>query len=334
MSWHSYAPSTEVRAWREDTCEPRSRARNVVRDSLSAGTRRNGTSKTGPFPRTSPFPDRQRQYTARHAVPRPKTARWAGKAAPAAAIAATLAAGVATYALAGGQPGTGKAAVALTLPVKVGSTAHASRRAGDADAAAARTTAGRATPSATRRASASPSPSRPAPTAAVQPTAAAQPSAAAQSGQPAATPSASASAGSVSCSESSDLLPGNVTAIVNFLLSNGYTADAAAGIAGNIYQESKGNPESEGTGGGGLIGWTPLPAGFVTGNPAADLQTQLAALLTYNQQWAQYIPMLNAATSATDAADIYMNYFERPGIPAAYNREGAAAAVAQACGIT
>ena len=101
---------------------------------------------------------------------------------------------------------------------------------------------------------------------------------------------------------------------------------------GNIYQESKGNPESVGTGGGGLIGWTPLPAGFVTGNVAADLQTQLAAILTYNQQWAQYIPALNAATSATQAADIYMNYFERPGLPAAANREGAAAAVASACG--
>jgi hypothetical protein len=94
-----------------------------------------------------------------------------------------------------------------------------------------------------------------------------------------------------------------------------------------------GNPESVGSGGGGLIGWTPLPAGFVTGSPAADLQTQLAALLTFNQQWSQYIPMLNAATSATAAADVYMNYFERPGIPAAGNREAAASAVAAACGL-
>jgi Phage tail lysozyme len=132
----------------------------------------------------------------------------------------------------------------------------------------------------------------------------------------------------------SGLLPENYAAIVDYLAAHGYTPLAASGIAGNIYQESKGNPESEGTGGGGLIGWTPLPAGFVTGNPTADLQTQLAALLTYNQQWAQFIPVLNAATSPTDAADIYMNYFERPGIPAAYNREGAAVAVAQACGIT
>jgi Phage tail lysozyme len=130
------------------------------------------------------------------------------------------------------------------------------------------------------------------------------------------------------------MLPENYAAIVSFLTRHGYTRLAAAGIAGNIYRESMGNPESVGTGGGGLIGWTPLPAGMVTGNPAADLRTQLAALLTYNQQWSQYIPTLNAATSATQAADIYMNYFERPGIPAAYEREAAAQAVATACGIT
>ena len=129
------------------------------------------------------------------------------------------------------------------------------------------------------------------------------------------------------------MLPDNYAEIVGFLTGHGYTAFAAAGIAGNIWQESRGNPESVGTGGGGLIGWTPLPAGFVTGNPSADLQTQLEALLTYNQQWSQYIPALNAAASATQAADIYMNYFERPGIPAAANREAAAAAVAAACGM-
>jgi hypothetical protein len=128
------------------------------------------------------------------------------------------------------------------------------------------------------------------------------------------------------------MLPANYAAIVDFLTAHGYTDMAAAGIAGNIYQESKGDPESVGSGGGGLIGWTPLPAGLVTGNPAADLQAQLSALLTYNQQWAQYIPMLNAATTPTQAAEVFMDYFERPGIPAAYNRESAAQAVAQACG--
>jgi Phage tail lysozyme len=155
---------------------------------------------------------------------------------------------------------------------------------------------------------------------------------------PAASASPAATSPPLACSGTggvagTGLLPLNYAAIVNFLVAHGYTEMGAVGIAGNIYQESKGDPESIGSGGGGLIGWTPLPAGYVTGNPVADLQTQLTALLSYNQQWAEYIPMLNAATSPTNAADIYMNYFERPGIPAAANREGAAAAVAEACGI-
>jgi LysM repeat protein len=129
------------------------------------------------------------------------------------------------------------------------------------------------------------------------------------------------------------MLPENYGAIVTFLTAHGYTGNAAAGIAGNIWQESGGNPESVGDGGGGLIGWTPLPGGYVTGNPAADLQTQLNAILTFNQIWAQYIPALNAAASPAQAADIYVTDFERAGIPAAANREAAANAVAAACGL-
>ena len=159
---------------------------------------------------------------------------------------------------------------------------------------------------------------------------------------PAATPSPVAkkvAAPALACSGTggsggTGMLPYNYAAIVDFLVQHGYTKMAAVGIAGNIYQESKGNPESVGSGGGGLIGWTPLPSGFVTGNVTADLQTQLAALLTYNQGWAQYVPMLNAASSPASAAYIYMAYFERPGLPAAANREGAAVAIAQACRIS
>ena len=134
------------------------------------------------------------------------------------------------------------------------------------------------------------------------------------------------------CTGTSGMLPQNYATIVAFLAAHGYSRMAAAGIAGNMYQESGGNPESTGTGGGGLIGFTPLPAAYVTGNPAADLQTQLRAVLAYNQQWATYLPALNAAATPTQAADVYMNDFERPGMPAAYNREAAANAVATACG--
>ena len=154
-----------------------------------------------------------------------------------------------------------------------------------------------------------------------------------ESAAPAPQPSAPA-AHTLACSgSSSGMLPANYAAIFTFLTAHGYTGNAAAGIAGNIYQESEGNPESVGSGGGGLIGWTPLPGGFVTVNPAADLQTQLAAILTFNQQWAQYLPALNAASSPAAAADIYVQDFERAGIPAAANREAAAEAVAAACGL-
>ena len=143
-----------------------------------------------------------------------------------------------------------------------------------------------------------------------------------------------ASGHGVSCSGSaSGMVPANYAAIVSFLTSHGYTGNAAAGIAGNIWQESDGNPESVGDGGGGLIGWTPLPGGYVTGNPSADLQTQLAAILTFNHIWSQYIPALNAASSPAAAAAIYVTDFERAGIPAVGNREAAAEAVASACGI-
>jgi hypothetical protein len=128
------------------------------------------------------------------------------------------------------------------------------------------------------------------------------------------------------------MVPENYATIVTFLVAHGYSDNAAAGIAGNIYQESHGDPESEGDGGGGLIGWTPLPAGLVTGNPSADLQAQLEEILMFNEQWSQYLPALNGASTPAAAADIYVTDFERAGAPVAGTREAAADAVAQACG--
>ena len=70
----------------------------------------------------------------------------------------------------------------------------------------------------------------------------------------------------------------------------------------------------------------------MTGNPAADLQTQLAAILAFNRIWSQYVPTLNAASSPAAAADIYVTDFERAAFPHG-TREAAAQAVAAACGI-
>ena len=324
---------------------------------MTAGTRRNGIiSKFGLFTRNGQDGEQASQhpragtaaehYTGRHADARGKTARKrAGRVVPAAGVAAALVAGAAAYGLvaSSGHPQAAKLSADLALPVgksatHVGVDSAASAKIRAASGAVAHATAkpqASRSPRAAAKAKAAPSPASRAatpraastsrPASAEAPATAAKPATASPSSRPTAT--------TLSCNQSDGMLPDNVTAIVSFLLANGYSDNAAAGIAGNMYQESKGNPESEGMGGGGLIGFTPLPAGYVTGNLAADLQTQLKAVLTYNQQWASYLPALNGAASPADAASIYVTDFERAGIPAASTREASAEAVASACGI-
>ncbi len=106
----------------------------------------------------------------------------------------------------------------------------------------------------------------------------------------------------------------NLVNLGKFLMANNYSRAAAAGIAGCIAGESGGNPESVGSGGGGLIGWTPLPPGMVTGNATADLNYQFGKILVYNQIWATYISELNAQTDPVAAADYYSQNFERPAV--------------------
>jgi hypothetical protein len=320
---------------------------------LTAGIRR-GSSKFGLFKRAGQHGGEDglpneiggpaEPYGGRHTGRLGTVRKRSGKIIPVVAVAATLAAGAAAYGLAGhGSPQAAQLSDAAqrvsqtsTAQAGIGSTGRA-EAAASATIRVAKTASGSvARPSAKPQhsrphQSAAKSSARPATTkASVTPTAPAS-----ASSTPAPTPSASSkpAAATLSCNLSSAMLPDNVTAIVSFLLANGYSDNAAAGIAGNMYQESKGNPESEGMGGGGLIGFTPLPAGYVTGNASADLQTQLSAVLTYNQQWSSYLPELNSAATPADAADIYVTDFERAGIPAASTREASAEAVAEACGI-
>jgi Phage tail lysozyme len=334
---------------------------------LTAGNRRDSSiSKFGLFKRNGHDGEQPVQplqaggpadrYAGRHADSRSKTARKAarkraGRVVPVAGVAAALVVGAAAYGLvaASGHPPVAQLSADMSLPVNLGSAPHGG--VGVDSAASAMIRATRTASGAVAPASAKPQASR-SPKAAAKPKAAPSSTAAAaatprassaarsSSTKAAATaaPSATASASptptaaTLSCN-SDGLLPDNVTAIVSFLLANGYSDNAAAGIAGNMYQESKGNPESEGMGGGGLIGFTPLPYGYVTGDSAADLQTQLKAVLTYNQQWSSYLPELNDAASPADAASIYVTDFERAGIPAASTREASAEDVAAACGI-
>jgi cell wall-associated NlpC family hydrolase len=132
-------------------------------------------------------------------------------------------------------------------------------------------------------------------------------------------------------------LPQNWNAVAQFLMSHGYSKNAAAGIDGNIESESGGNPEQLEIGGGGgtgLIQWTPASSAaplqpIVTGNVSADLTTQLTDLLAYNAGRGQAaIATLNAEPTAGAAGAYYESAFEAPASLAdAGTRSGNATAV-------
>jgi hypothetical protein len=77
----------------------------------------------------------------------------------------------------------------------------------------------------------------------------------------------------------------NLIEIAEFMMNQGYSRAAAAGMAGTIAGESSGNPESQGSGGAGLIGWTPpssaSPYPAISGNAQTDFDNQLEDILTY-----------------------------------------------------
>jgi hypothetical protein len=324
---------------------------------LTAGTRRNGTSKFGVFTRTRHDGEHAGQrsevggpadrYTGRHADPGAKTARRRpGHVVPAAAVAATLVAGAAAYGLVAGSghPQAARLSAELSLPVTLSSANRAGLSVGGVDSAASAmiraagaasraVTASSARPQASRLATAAAKPtaapsSAPASTAAVAQTAVTAQAAATQTAAAAPSPTATqASAGTQSSSGGSaavltDIANGNNTlAIGQYLVDNGYSAAAAAGVASCVDGESGANPESEGDGGGGLIGWTPLgsaePNGnIVTGDVSADMMTQLADILYYNANeiGQSRVDELNSQTDPVAAADFYSQNFEKPAV--------------------
>jgi LysM repeat protein len=142
---------------------------------------------------------------------------------------------------------------------------------------------------------------------------------------------ASSSTGSQSSSGSSsaglsavqqDIANGNnLLAIAQYLVANGYSDAGAAGVASCVDGESGGNPESVGSGGGGLIGWTPLGsaapnANIITGNVEQDMLTQLADILFYNSNeiGQSQVDQLNSISDPVAAADFYSQQFERPAV--------------------
>ena len=321
---------------------------------MTAGTRRNGTSKVGLFTRSRPDggqPGQQHgagrsadQYTGRHAAgPRSKTARKrAGKAVPAAGVAAALAVGAVAYGLvaAGGHPQAAGLATDLSLPANLGSATHAGLGVGGVNSAASAMIAAARTASSAVAATSAKARASQTPKAAVAPSSAAATTAAPQTGSTAqsssgdgaatAAPSATATPSSTATRSSSggsaavatDIANGNyVLAVGQYLVDNGYSAAAAAGVASCVDGESGANPESEGSGGGGLIGWTPLgsaepDANIITGDDSADMMTQLADILYYNADeiGQSRVDELNSQTDPVAAADFYSQNFEKPAV--------------------
>jgi LysM repeat protein len=172
-------------------------------------------------------------------------------------------------------------------------------------------------PATTTPATTTPAPATPAPAA----TTPAAPAPATAAPATATTTTTTTTAGGSAAVES-DIADGNyLLAIGQYLVDNGYSAAAAAGVASCIDGESGGNPESQGDGGGGLIGWTPLGSAapdtdIITGNAAQDMLTQLADILYYNTNeiGQTQVDELNTQTDPVAAADFYSQNFERPAV--------------------
>ena len=119
-----------------------------------------------------------------------------------------------------------------------------------------------------------------------------------------------------------DIAKGNyLLAVAQYLVEKGYSKTAAAGVASCVDGESGGNPESVGSGGGGLIGWTPLGSAapnsnIITGSPSRDMMTQLADLLYYNSSeiGQSLVNQLNSIRDPVQAADFFSENFEKPAV--------------------
>lgn len=114
--------------------------------------------------------------------------------------------------------------------------------------------------------------------------------------------------------------PGEMT-VARFLIKKGATKATAAGVAGTVAGESSGNPESVGTGGAGLIGWTPPSSAYpvqqiVTGNIRRDMGVQLTDMLAYIEHNGSIADLNSYGTgglqSAMTVAWRFSAHYERP----------------------
>jgi hypothetical protein len=110
----------------------------------------------------------------------------------------------------------------------------------------------------------------------------------------------------------------NLVGIAEYLMSNGFSRAAAAGIAGTIAGESAGNPASHGSGGAGLMGWTPPSSAKPTAlsdTPAVSTwNDQLTDMLYYLHNEGGNLATLQAESNPTTAADLFSQQWERPAV--------------------
>src|ERR1700722_13277314 len=103
----------------------------------------------------------------------------------------------------------------------------------------------------------------------------------------------------------------NAEAIYKGLLAMGLSTNAAAGVAGNIYQESGGNPSSSSGAGGGLFGEEIQNGGSVGGGTMTEQLAALAKYIAANGSIAD----VNSHASTPEAAAVYfMQKYERPNV--------------------
>lgn len=103
----------------------------------------------------------------------------------------------------------------------------------------------------------------------------------------------------------------NAEVIYKGLLAMGLSTNAAAGVAGNIYQESGGNPSSSSGAGGGLFGEEIQNGGTVGGGSMTE---QLAALAKYIAANGSIADVNSHASSPTAAAIYFMQHYEKPNV--------------------
>lgn len=158
------------------------------------------------------------------------------------------------------------------------------------------------------------------------------------------TSASSSSTGGVSPSPSGDGLGATGTATatgvryLNTLTGLGLTPVAAAGVVGNLYQESSLNP---GEAGGGLAQWNPswfqqmsawVSARSMSAESAIGQLTYIASDLATS--YPGLLSAMNSASDPADAAQLFESTYERPNAQKANlpNRENFATAVYAAAG--